>query len=76
MTSAGRASGIGEIGVERDRCVGAGQCVLAASALFDQDEEGLVLVLDERPSVSQADAVHEAVRACPSGALVLRRPES
>ncbi|WP_327250070.1 ferredoxin [Streptomyces sp. NBC_01320] len=72
MTLAAWASGIGGISAERDRCVGAGQCVLAAKAVFDQDEDGLVLVLDERPSVSQSDAVHEAVRACPSGALVLR----
>ncbi|MEU2687980.1 ferredoxin [Streptomyces hygroscopicus] len=71
MTLAGRASGIGEISVERGRCVGAGQCVLAAPAVFDQDEEGLVLVLDARPPVSPSDAVHEAVRACPSGALAL-----
>lgn len=73
MTSAGRTSGIGKISAERDRCVGAGQCVLAAPAVFDQDEaEGLVLVLDEKPPVSQSDAVHQAVRACPSGALALR----
>nr|WTB29693.1 ferredoxin [Streptomyces sp. NBC_00830] len=72
MTLAGWASGTGGISAERDRCVGAGQCVLAAPAVFDQDEDGLVLVLDERPSVSQSDAVHGAVRACPSGALVLR----
>ncbi|MEU6606470.1 ferredoxin [Streptomyces shenzhenensis] len=73
MTLAGRAFGDGKISAERDRCVGAGQCVLAAPAVFDQDEEdGLVRVLDERPPVSQSDAVHAAVRACPSGALVLR----
>ncbi|MFE7974444.1 ferredoxin [Streptomyces shenzhenensis] len=73
MTLAGRAFGDGKISAERDRCVGAGQCVLAAPAVFDQDEEdGLVRVLDERPPVSQSDAVHEAVRACPSGAVVVR----
>ncbi|MFF7144261.1 MULTISPECIES: ferredoxin [Streptomyces] len=73
MTSAGRASGIGKISADRDRCVGAGQCVLAAPAVFDQDEEeGLVLVLDERPPASRSDAVQKAVWACPSGALVLR----
>ncbi|GFH39134.1 ferredoxin [Streptomyces pacificus] len=73
MTLAGQASGAGKISVERDRCVGAGQCVLAAPAVFDQDEEdGLVRVLDEEPSPSQADAVHDAVWACPSGALTLR----
>ncbi|MGP2438402.1 ferredoxin [Streptomyces sp. JW3] len=73
MTLAGQASGSGRISAERDRCVGAGQCVLAAPAVFDQGEEdGLVVVLDERPPVSQAQAVREAVWACPSRALTLR----
>ncbi|WND34107.1 ferredoxin [Streptomyces sp. BB1-1-1] len=73
MTVAGRASEARNISVERDRCVGAGQCVLAAPSVFDQDEEeGLVLVLDGEPPASQSDAVREAVWACPSGALALR----
>lgn len=73
MTLAGQASGAGRISADRDRCVGAGQCVLAAPALFDQDEEdGLVRVLHKRPSASQSDAVRDAVWACPSGALTLR----
>ncbi|KOX46930.1 ferredoxin [Streptomyces ardesiacus] len=73
MTVAGRASEARKISVERDRCVGAGQCVLAAPAVFDQDdEEGLVLLLDGEPPAAQSDAVREAVWACPSGALALR----
>ncbi|MFE0849984.1 ferredoxin [Streptomyces rochei] len=75
MTLAGQASGAGRVSAERERCVGAGQCVLAAPAVFDQDEDdGLVHVLVESPSESQADAVRDAVRACPSGALTLRQP--
>ncbi|GGY79563.1 ferredoxin [Streptomyces sp. WAC04189] len=74
MTLAGQASGAGRVSADRERCVGAGQCVLAAPAVFDQDEDdGLVHVLVESPSVSQADAVRDAVRACPSGALTLRQ---
>ena len=73
MTVAGRTSGLGEISAERERCVGAGQCVLAAPAVFDQDEaDGLVRVLDEDPPASGAHGVREAVWACPSGALTLR----
>ncbi|NEA43330.1 ferredoxin [Streptomyces sp. SID11385] len=68
-----RASGRGRVNAERERCVGAGQCVLAAPAVFDQDEQdGLVRVLAEQPSESQSDAVREALWACPSGALTLR----
>ncbi|MFI0484444.1 ferredoxin [Actinomadura sp. 9N215] len=32
------------ISTDRHRCVGAGQCVLSAARLFDQDEDGLVVV--------------------------------
>ncbi|MGF1344270.1 ferredoxin [Streptomyces flavovirens] len=73
MTLSGQASGRERVVAERDRCVGAGQCVLAAPTVFDQGEEdGLVLVLAERPPASHRDAVREAVWSCPSGALTLR----
>ncbi|WP_399880088.1 ferredoxin [Streptomyces sp. BBFR51] len=73
MTLSDQASGHERVSAERGRCAGAGQCVLAAPAVFDQDdEEGLVLVLVERPPESQSDAVREAVWSCPSGALTLR----
>ncbi|MFE0674054.1 ferredoxin [Streptomyces sp. NPDC058867] len=73
MTFTDRTSGAGKLDVERDRCVGAGQCVLAAPAVFDQDDQdGLVVVLDRTPQATEADAVRDAVRACPSGAITLR----
>ncbi|MFG3373658.1 MULTISPECIES: ferredoxin [Streptomyces] len=74
MSFAGQASETAKVSAARDRCAGAGQCVLAAPAVFDQDEQdGLVRVLDENPPASQSDAVRKALRACPSGALALRR---
>jgi ferredoxin len=56
-----------------DRCVGAGQCVLTAPALFDQsDETGQVLVLDDTPKDEDTIVrVEEAIHICPSGALSL-----
>ncbi|MEU3275492.1 ferredoxin [Saccharomonospora sp. NPDC006951] len=61
------------IEADRDVCIGAGMCALTAPAVFDQDDEdGRVLVLDDRPGASEADAVREAVELCPSGALTLR----
>ncbi|WP_314174814.1 ferredoxin [Streptomyces winkii] len=54
------------------RCVGAGQCVLSEPAVFDQDEEeGTVVVLTERPGEGERAGVREAVETCPSGALSL-----
>lgn len=50
-------------------CVGAGQCALRAPAVFDQGDDGTVVVLREEPGPDQRDAVREAVRLCPSGAI-------
>lgn len=54
-----------------DECVGAGQCVLAAPAVFSQDEEGVAVVLDDHPDPAEHDAVREAADLCPSSALRL-----
>jgi ferredoxin len=55
---------------DRTRCVGAGQCVLAAPAVFDQDEdEGLVVVLQEEPGAELADGVRRAEGNCPAMAI-------
>ncbi|MTD58850.1 ferredoxin [Amycolatopsis pithecellobii] len=59
------------IDVDPGVCVGAGQCVQAAPASFDQDEEtGLVVLLEAAGRVDEA-AVLDAVALCPSGALRL-----
>jgi ferredoxin len=52
---------------DRDVCIGAGMCVLTAGAVFDQDDDGIVVVLDETPA--EEDAARQAVANCPSGAL-------
>lgn len=58
---------------DRDRCIGAGQCVLAAPDLFDQSEDdGLVVLLDPAPDGARADAAREAAAACPATVITLR----
>ncbi|PVZ04930.1 ferredoxin [Actinomycetospora cinnamomea] len=59
------------IEANRDVCIGAGNCVLAAEDVFDQDDEALVVVLEEHPSDDQVAEVRNAVAQCPSGALGL-----
>ncbi|OEV10359.1 ferredoxin [Streptomyces sp. Amel2xB2] len=57
---------------DTSRCVGAGQCVLSEPEVFDQDEEeGTVVVLVERPGGGELEGAREAVGICPSGALSL-----
>lgn len=59
--------------VERELCVGAGQCVLVAPEVFEQDDlDGRVVLLDPVPPEAADDpAVQEAVLRCPAGALSL-----
>ncbi|MCW2811384.1 MAG: putative ferredoxin [Friedmanniella sp.] len=65
----------GEFGftADVDVCIGGGMCVMAAPRVFDQSEdEGLVVVLDQDPPPAEHDAVREAARLCPSGAITVR----
>ena len=59
-----------EVTADRDVCIGSGNCVLTAPEVFDQDDDGLVVVLDG-VDPAQAEAVRQAVAHCPSGALRL-----
>ena len=58
-----------QVAANRDVCIGAGLCALTAPAVFDQDDEGLVVVLMSDVSAEQAVPVNQAVDRCPSGAL-------
>ncbi|WP_329200207.1 MULTISPECIES: ferredoxin [unclassified Streptomyces] len=59
------------ITIEHDACVGSGQCALAVPEVFDQDDEdGTVLLLDERPPHDLHEAVHEAAGLCPVQAIL------
>ncbi|WP_101950565.1 ferredoxin [Mycobacterium sp. 3519A] len=54
---------------DRNVCISAGNCVMAASAVFDQDDDGIVVVLVDEVPAGEEDNVREAVRLCPSQAL-------
>ncbi len=54
---------------DRDVCVGAGQCALVAGELFDQDEDGTVVVLVTHPQGDDQALAQRAAALCPSGAL-------
>ena len=57
------------ISADRDVCIGAGMCVMAAPEVFDQDDDGIVVVLAPDVPAAYADAGVRAVASCPSGAL-------
>ncbi|MEV5651120.1 ferredoxin [Nocardia sp. NPDC052254] len=57
--------------VDRPMCVGSGQCVLTAPEVFDQDDDGFVTLLSERPDADQLEAVQESAALCPAAAIRL-----
>ncbi|GAA2354037.1 ferredoxin [Streptomyces violaceusniger] len=62
------------ITTDTDRCVGAGQCVLAAENVFDQnDEDGRVVLLVDSPDESLGLAVRDAANLCPARAITLHK---
>lgn len=56
---------------DRDVCIQAGNCVMSAGAVFDQDDNGIVVVLVDEVPADELDHAREAVRLCPSQALRL-----
>ena len=58
--------------IDQSKCVAGGQCVLSAPEVFDQrDEDGLVVLLTDRPDPALYERVREAAMVCPSAAIVL-----
>ncbi|GGU32762.1 ferredoxin [Lentzea flava] len=59
--------------VDLEKCVGAGQCVLAADDVFDQrEEDGLVDLLDASPPEARSADVRHAAAVCPAAAILVR----
>ncbi|MCI3273740.1 ferredoxin [Streptomyces cylindrosporus] len=60
-----------KVELEADKCVASGQCVLAAMDVFDQDDDGIAVLLEETPGPELLDDVREAVAVCPAAAIRL-----
>ncbi|PRC44730.1 ferredoxin [Mycobacterium sp. ITM-2017-0098] len=59
------------VSADRELCIQAGNCVMVASEVFDQDDDGIVAILREDVTGDELDHAREAVRLCPSSALSL-----
>ena len=56
--------------IDEKRCVGSGQCMLAAPYIFHQrDSDGIVVLLQDTPPESQLAKAREAAILCPSAAI-------
>ncbi|MFI9829082.1 ferredoxin [Streptomyces sp. NPDC051913] len=60
-----------KVELEADKCVASGQCVLAATDVFDQDDDGIAILLEDRPAPELLDDVEEAIAVCPAAAIRL-----
>jgi ferredoxin len=59
-----------KVRIDRERCLGVGNCVAALPTVFDQDSEtGLVILLEEAPAEENREAVEYAVVMCPGAAI-------
>lgn len=57
------------IHLDKEKCIGSGQCVLAAPEWFDQDDNGIAVVLEGTNSEGAADEVGRAAYTCPARAI-------
>jgi ferredoxin len=57
------------IHADRAVCIGAGMCVMTADHVFDQDDDGIVVIANPDVAVGDEEQVRRAVALCPSGAL-------
>jgi len=57
------------IRADRDVCIGAGICVVTAEGVFDQDDDGVVVIATPNVPVGEREDILRAVALCPSGAL-------
>ena len=60
-----------EIRIDRDRCMGSGNCVFWAPDSFDLDDDGHAVVLEARATDEQR--VRAAAQGCPVGAISVFR---
>ncbi len=65
-----------KVAVDEDLCIGAGQCVLVAPQIFDQDDRGLVILLDATPPPALHEAARKAAKLCPARAITIEEPDA
>jgi ferredoxin len=55
--------------VDDDVCVASGSCVLACPNVFEQDDVGMVVLLEPSPGLPDHDDVRHAASVCPVAAI-------
>jgi ferredoxin len=60
-----------EIEIDRDACMGSGNCVYTAPGVFELDDDSIARVVD--PDAASEEAIVTAARQCPTHAITVRR---
>jgi ferredoxin len=60
-----------EIEIDRDSCMGSGNCVYTAPGVFELDDDSIARVVD--PDAATEEAIVTAARQCPTHAITVRR---
>ncbi|WP_416975746.1 ferredoxin [Streptomyces sp. 4F14] len=58
-----------KITVDEELCCASGLCTVQAAEVFDQDDDGIVILLNEAPGPEHYDAAREAAAVCPAAAI-------
>ncbi|WP_311270966.1 ferredoxin [Sphingobium sp. WCS2017Hpa-17] len=61
-----------KVKVEASWCVASGSCVLAAPKVFDQDENGVVVLIEGSPGPELQESVRTAASVCPSAVITIQ----
>jgi ferredoxin len=60
------------VNVDQDKCIGSGQCVRTAPAIFDQrEEDGIVSLQEDSPPAELKQDVRLAAGMCPALAITI-----
>lgn len=64
-----------KVSIDRGKCIGSGNCVYVAPEVFSQDDDdGIVILLNEHPGEALTAEVMEAERQCPAMAIRVEQP--
>lgn len=62
----------GELHVDRDRCMGSGQCTFYAPSTFDLDDMSISVVIDDHGD--SEDKIEMAISVCPTRSITRAAP--
>ena len=60
-----------DIRIDRDACMGSGNCMYAAPGVFELDDDSIARVVD--PDAASEEAIVTAARQCPTHAITVHR---